>query len=716
MDAVASLLTPRSIAVIGASADPAKTTGKPTRFLRRHGFSGTVYPVNPRANEIDGWRCYPSVESLPEPPDVGLVLLGPDHAAAQLRALSARGAKAAIVLAGGYSETGESGATRQAELRDAAGHMRLLGPNTIGLVNVTASIPLSASGALAMDAIPSGAIGIVSQSGGILGSILSRAVGRGIGLSTLVATGNEADLDLSDMLAALADDPATRVVALYIEAIRDPVRFKSAVERVHAAGKPMVAYKVGRSESGARAAISHTGAMAGNDDVYDAVLHQYGIIRAGTFDDLLDVPLALSSGRRMTGNRVAILTSTGGAGTLVADNLGLRGMETPPPDPATAERLGRLPIGDQAVLDRNPIDVTLAGLRPEILKEAVAALVESSTYDAVAVVVGSSGVSDPDLMASALGANLAATTKPLVAYVSPYAPRATARLTELGIPAFASPESCAAALDGLRNTENRTTAWAGAKSPRQGDEPRAEAPMFAGPIDESAARTLFAAHGIPSVAEVIVSTPEEATSAAKNLAGPLVLKVLSSEIQHKTEAGGVALDLNRDTVGAALSRMIATVKDRTGVAASRFILQEQVTGGCEMILGFRQDPLGTVILVGAGGIAAELLQDRALAVLPPGNVLSADEAEGLVRRLRTFPLLDGYRGRPKSDLKALARAIADFSRMAATFQGRLLEAEINPLIVLGVGKGVRAADGLALFRASPSEKAPEGRRAARAHT
>lgn len=252
MSRVWQLLRPRSVAVVGASADPVKTAGRPVAYLRKHGFDGRIYPVNPKAAEIEGLRCYPDVRSLPEAPDVAIVLLSAQRTQQAIRELAGIGAGAAIVLASGYSETGEDGARRQRELRDAAGAMRILGPNTIGLVNLTDRITLSASGALAADQLVSGGIGLVSQSGGILGALLSRATARGIGFSKLISTSNEVDLDLADFIGALADDPATRVIALYVETIRNPGAFRAAARKAIQAGKPIVAFKIGRSESGLR--------------------------------------------------------------------------------------------------------------------------------------------------------------------------------------------------------------------------------------------------------------------------------------------------------------------------------------------------------------------------------------------------------------------------------------------------------------------------------
>lgn len=392
MNAIAKLMQPASVAVIGASADPAKTAGRPIAYLQKHGFQGAIYPVNPRYQSIAGLACYADVDALPAAPDVGIVLLGADRAHAAVEALAKRGTAAAIVLASGYAETGEAGAHRQARLKEAAGSMRVLGPNTIGVVNLTDRVTLSASGALDTDDFTVGGVSVVSQSGGILGALLSRAADRGTGLSKLVSTSNEVDLDVSDFIDFFVDDAATSVIALYLEGLRDPARFRVAARKAAGAGKPIVVYKIGRSESGARSAVSHTGALAGEDRMYDALFRDAGVIRANTFGDLLDIPNALASGRTLRGKRVAILTSTGGAGTLVADNLGLAGFDTPAPDPDTAAALRALQTGDHAVLDRNPIDVTLAGLQPDLLRRAIRTLADSPSYDAVTVIAGSSSI------------------------------------------------------------------------------------------------------------------------------------------------------------------------------------------------------------------------------------------------------------------------------------------------------------------------------------
>ena len=693
MNAISRLLQPRSVAIIGASADAAKTAGRPVSYLLKHGFAGDIYPVNPKVDRIGELVCYPDIASLPAVPDVGIVLLGAERAHLAVRDLAARGCAAAIVLASGYTETGEDGARRQKQLMEAAGGVRILGPNTIGLVNLTDNIVLSATGALEMEHFPVGGIGVVSQSGGILGALLSRAAARGVGLSKLISTSNEVDLELADFIDHLADDEATKVIALYVETVRDPAKFRSACLKAARAGKPVVAFKIGRSEAGAKAAVSHTGALAGADRMYDALFKQVGVIRAQTFSDLLDIPAALATGRMLHGKRVAILTSTGGAGTLVSDDLGMAGFDTPAPDAATAEALRALQTGDHAVLDRNPIDVTLAGLKPDLLRGAINVLLKSPSYDALTIIVGSSSLAMPELLAGAIQDCLPNSDKPVIAYVSPHAPEVGALLTQRGVPAFAAAESCTAALRAMFQAAEL--------------KPQVESSALAaavavdglpkGSLDEYQAKQLFTRFGVPCAGERIVASPAEAEAAARELGGRVVLKILSAEITHKSDVGGVAVNLSAETIGARLTAMASEVEAKAGVLPKRFLVQEMVGGGTELILGMHRDALGTAILLGMGGVTAELFKDTTMRLLPPTGGLSRADALAMAQELKTWPLLDGFRGRPLADVDALVTAIVAFSQMAAQLSERLVEAEINPVFVLPKGQGVRAADGVVVL-------------------
>ena len=695
--AIQKLMEPRSIAVIGASTDPKKTAGRPIAYLQKHHFKGKIYPINPRVEEVAGLKCYPDIASLPETPDVAIVMVGTDKTLIAVKELAAIGTPAAIVLTSGFAEHGPEGLQKQEELLRAAGSMRILGPNTIGMVNITDDIPLSPSSALEMDEFPKGSVSVISQSGGILGSLLSRAAACGLGLSKLVSTSNEADLGLADFVDYLIDDPSTKVIVLYIESIRHPEKFRAAALRAKHAGKPIVVYKVGKSEAGIRAAISHTGALAGTDKMYDALFKQTGIIRANRFSDFLDIPAALSSGRVLKGKRVAILTSTGGAGTLVADSLGEWGFETPAPDEETAERLRALQPGDQAVLDRNPIDVTLAGLQPDLLRGAISALLDSSTYDALILILGSSSLAMPDLMAGAVRDCMTSSDKPVIAYVSPHAPIAGALMTRLGVPAFSQPESCSVALSSMLHA-SQLTAQVHKQEIVSSIPEGVDLAKLHGSLDEYEAKNLFSAFGIPGVREVKLSLRSPDLSALKPLGEKIVLKILSGAIAHKTEVGGVALNVLPTEISQRMHSMSSHVQEKTDCIIEHFLAQEMVQGGLEFMVGMHRDPLGTAILVGMGGVTAELFKDTQMRFLTPGQVLSEQDALDMLRELKTWPLLDGYRGRAKCDVNALTKVIVQFSNMAASLEDRLLECEINPIFVFGEGQGVKAADGIAVFK------------------
>jgi len=682
---------PRSVAIVGGSADPSRIAGRPVKFLRRGRFTGEAYLVNPNTPVVEGFTSVASVEELPHPPEVAFVATGARAAVGAVKELSAIGTPVAIVLASGYAETGAEGVALQQALLDAAGPMRIVGPNTLGVINLSDGVYLSASDALETPGLESGRIGVASQSGGIMASLLSRAAGAGVGFSKLFATGNEADIEVSDCVEYFAEDEETSVVALYLETLRDPDRFLAAALHAARRGKRLVCYKVGRSVAGALAATSHTGALAGSDRVFDAFFERAGILRVTRFSELLEVPAALATNKTMPGRRIGILTTTGGAGTLVADALGALGFELPQPSAAVVERLTAVLPDIELDLAHNPIDLTLAGIREEVMVPVIETLIANDDFDAIVVVVGASGVAQPRLVADPLIACAARPgAKPIFAYVSPHIPEVLARLNREGVPAFEAPEACAAALDAL--VEARATLPATreiAPDPLVATRGRL--------LREDEAKGLLASYGIASPRRAVAETPEAASVVAGALDAPLVVKVLAEGIAHKSDVGGVALGVSSGDVRSVAATIVARVREAVPSVVLTGILVEEMCSGTEMILGMVRDPaLGQTILLGSGGIAAELLGDTALA-LPP---LSHDEARALIGRLRLAPLLEGARGLPPKDVDALAAVIVAFSRFVIDQGGTLIEAEINPLVVLEPGAGVFAVDALVRVEAS----------------
>jgi acyl-CoA synthetase (NDP forming) len=391
----------------------------------------------------------------------------------------------------------------------------------------------------------------------------------------------------------------------------------------------------------------------------------------------------------MAGGRVAILTSTGGAGTLLADNCGLAGIDVPLPDDATTERLATLLNEDQAAIGRNPVDVTLAGLQPELFRGAITALLESPSYDAVVVVIGSSALARPDIVAGAIVECQGGSHKPMLAYVSPHAPHLVRLLNEKGIPAFATPESCATVLRALRRR-----AVPPAPAAVQADD-TVLAGLPSGNLNEAESKALFARFGMPVTREHTAADAGAAEAAARALGGDVVLKILARDIAHKSDIGGVKVGLTAGQLPEECAAMLERVRAAGAPAPEGFLVQERIRGGVEMILGFHRDPqLGPVILLGAGGVAAELFQDTALRLLP----IARSDAEAMVEELKAVRLLRGFRGAPPADIPALVDAVMTFAAMAGAAGDRLLEAEINPLFVLPEGQGARAVDGLAVLR------------------
>ncbi len=690
-----ALLSPESIALIGASADERKTTSRPQRYLRRHGFAGALYPVNPSRDQIFGEVAYGSPGELPSGIDHAHIMLPTERVIETVRACGEQGVKCASILAGGFAEAGEAGRSLQQELLGAAEKygMRLLGPNCIGVINVTDGITISANAVLEMATLMPGRVGLVSQSGSLIGAILSRGQARGQGFSKLISVGNEADLKLGEVADLLVDDPATDIILLFLETIRDADRIALMTGRAVAAGKPVIAYRLGKSDLGAELATSHTGALAGNDAAIDAFLDDVGILRVDSFEGLLEMgalalghkPRALSSRRR-----VAVLTTSGGGGAMVVDRLGLYGIDVPaPPEHLRQElRQADIEIGPDRL-----IDVTLAGARPEVYGGILRALMASDHVDAVVAVVGSSAQFHPELAVRPI-LDLKGQPKPLAVFLTPEADASLALLAQAGVAAFRTPESCADAVAAILR-------WR--LSPKPQGLPAATVDQVAHRIfehsgTEADALEVFRALGISIVRSQTIAGPDDRDAISSIDFFPVAVKVLSPDIAHKTEIGGVVLGIeDADSLCRASRNIVESVAQHAPAARIDGILvQAMATGVAECLVGFKRDPhVGPLAVVGIGGTLAELYGDVAVRCAP----VSADIAIEMIESLQGAPLLRGFRGRPKGDIPALARAVAALSELARfTGANQVLEAEINPLIVKVQGDGVVAADGLIVKR------------------
>lgn len=677
---VEALLRPRAVGLLGASGDPNKNTGRPQRFLAKHGFNGTIVPVNPGRSEVQGLRAYPHLADAGEPVDHAFVMVPNDAVEDAIEDCAAAGCKVATIYTDGFAETGEDGRRRQEALVARARELglRILGPNSMGVISPASAMPLSVNAVLEQDVLPKGRIGLISQSGTILGTLLSRGTARGIGFSHMLSLGNEADLGLGELVDVLVDDPDTDAIVLFIEAIRDAVSLARAARRAYEAGKPIIAYKLGRSDVGKRLAVSHSGALAGEDKATDAFFRAHGIIRVDMLETLFELPLLAIGRRPPEGQRVAVVTTTGGGAASVADRLGAAGLELVSPPKSVRQAMAEHGLS----LGHGPIvDLTMAGTRKGVYGAALAALLDSPECDGIVCVVGSSGQFHPELAVEPiLGAKGA--KKPVAAFIVPQADASLRLLAENGLAAFRTPE---AAADGL-------AAFFRWRAPVEAPaSPTADLahPKVATPMDEALALAFFDALGVPVPAHQVLQPGETAC----DLPFPVALKVLSPDLAHKTEAGGVRLRLaDQAALDRAAAEIVDGVKAHAPDARVRGLLAESMESGLgEVLAGFRRDPiLGPLVVLSPGGILAEVYGDAAIRIAP----IDHRQAHEMIAEVKGLAPLRGYRGLPEGDLAALADVLVRLSDLARDDAPTVAEAEINPLIVRAKGRGVVAVDGL----------------------
>ncbi len=678
-----SLFSPQSVAIVGQSDDVTKTAGRPLKYLRQVGFGGRIYPINPRRREVLGERAYASLAALPEAPEHVYIVAPTEPAIEAVAECGRLGVKVATVLADGFAETGPVGEAREARLKDicAATHLRIVGPSSLGIVDLRSKAMLTANAAFDEADLPVGRILAASHSGSMIGALLSRGKARGIGFAGLVSVGNEVDLSLGEICEATLDDPGIDGYMLFLETLRHADALRRFAQKAAAANKPVIAYKLGRSEEARELAVSHTGALAGEDDVADAFLADCGIARVDTLDGLIEglpllkrVPQVLPGVRKAT---VGVVTTTAGGATMVVDPLASRGVTVAAPTPETLARI-RAATG----IDVKParlIDLTTTGARYEAMKAALDILINAPEFDLIVAVVGSSARFLPERAVKPI-TDCAGAAKPIAAYLVPEAPQALAALSAAGVPNFRTPEACADAVAAALRRRAPRIATSRPISKRAASENPGRA------FDELEAYALFDRLNIERAPALAIDV--DVTGApALPFPYPVAVKALTADIQHKTEVGGVELNLqDSDALIAAIARIAANVGSRL----KRVLVQPMVTALGEVLVGYRIDrDVGPLVMLAAGGVLAEIYRDRSLR-LAPVDLATAQEMIGEVRELTA---LAGYRNRPAGDLEALASTIVALSRLA-TMDEPVAEAEINPLMVRPKGEGVVAVDAL----------------------
>ena len=694
------LFNPRSVAVIGASQDLASISGQPIVHLMAKAFQGKIYPVNPRYQQVAGLQCYPDVRSLPETPDVLVVAVAANRVPDALRQAGERGVPFAVILTSGFAEAGEEGRRAQRELAEIARAygMLAIGPNCQGYMNIADGIHVGFGAPYGLT-YRKGAVSLTSQSGAFGNSIVMIADAEGLGFRRYISTGNESVISSLDLFEYLLEDAGTKLIAGYVEGFQDAHRLLALGRRALRAGKPILVWKVGTSEAGAKAAASHTANLGGAIALYRAAFRQTGIVEVNDIGDLADCAKALLPGRLPKGNRIVVVTISGGAGIAMADRCTEAGLALPALEPETIAALKTVLPSYAAVA--NPLDVTGSLLNdPGMLKETLERLARDPNVDMIGMALAAaSGRLATDLAREIVRISDELQVPVLVAWNAD--PRSAGDayriLDEAGIPRYQSPVRCARGAGAL---------WQYAKARRRQEQIDREKPLTISRLDVKArlsgrstdlaeyeAKRVLAEYGIAVTREQLATSRDEAARIAAEIGFPVAMKIQSSGIPHKTEAGGVRIGVaGADAARAAFDEIMANAAEHApGAKLDGVLVQEMVHGGIEVILGVNNDPLfGPAVMVGLGGVFAEVMRDVSFRLAP----ITLSEAHEMIRELRAFPILDGARGRPKADVEALAQTLLRLSALALDLKDEVAELDVNPLFVLPAGHGVRAGDAL----------------------
>lgn len=685
-EALRALFAPRSIALVGAT-DRSRWSVNTYVNLKALGFPGRIHLVHPKNPTVHGAPAVPSLSAIGEPVDLAYIMVPTDQVLPVLEECAGLGIRHAVVLTAGFGETDAAGQAREARLVDYARRhgQVLLGPNGNGYINATARI--APYGLPITPPLKSGPVGIILQSGALASAVLTLTQVRAVGISLLVSMGNEAMIGATDVLEYLLEDPATRVVAMFLETVRDPARFSTLAERALERGKPLVVFKVGRSAAGAEAARAHTGALVGDDAVNRAAFRKYGIVQVESLEDLIVTAGLMAYTPELPGPRLAAVTASGGASEIIADRAQDEGLELPPfaPDTTAALRTFLPPFATV----QNPLDVTgYVVVERDLQTRALEVVLRDPGFDFLLYLVQPPREAPPD------PAPLLAQFDHLAAVVrESRRPVVTMSTTFTDLSAFGQEVVDRTGLHFVGSVHHGLAAlgravWWHARrrkgvAPRRWIDPAPPPPdAVAGPWSEAAARAFLTREGIPVVPGTVVRDREAAVDAARRFGGPVALKVVSPDILHKTDVGGVRLDLEGpQAVGEAFDAIVAAVRARRPDAHVEGVLVSPMRrGGVELLVGMVRDPVwGPVLAVGLGGIWVEVLRDVAFDVLPT----QPEEVEGLLRNLKAAPLLAGGRGRAPADLARVASVVTRVGDIALRYGERLAELEINPLWVSG---------------------------------
>jgi acetate---CoA ligase (ADP-forming) len=710
---IGKLLWPQSVAVVGASSDVQGLRGRILQTILSHPFVGRVYPVSRSATEVQGLKAYPSVDVLPEPTDLAILIVPAQYVPTELERCGRAGIKAAMILSSGFAEEGDTGARMQDEISVIARRydMAVSGPNSEGFANIPAAFCPTFSPALDKNAGPikparalgASQVSVISQSGGLGFAVFDRARPRNFAFRHVVSTGNEAALEAFDFVDYMLDEDMTDVFLLLLEDVKSPEKFKRVADKALRAGKPIIVGKIGRSEAGSRAVASHTAALAGSEKSYRAMFDRYGVIEARELNDLIDFAVGfLACGDRMpVGRRIGICTASGGAGVWMADACAAAGLEIPVLDEATRKSIDVHipPYGTS----QNPVDCTAQGVHKLGYATFAHLIAQSPLIDGIVVVVTARRSAFLEIDLPKLENLKTDSRKPIFmwTYTLP-SDRSVEILNAAGYPLFTDTSGCARtirAMGDYRALRERTLNKPQAACSRHpaADKIRAALAASAPVLSEYRARSLLEAYGINGNIGTLAGSAAEAEAAARIIGGPVAVKVQSADILHKTEVGGVALNVVPEDARAAYERVLESAKRFVPAAEIEGVLvQPMVPAGREVIVGISRDECwGPLLMLGLGGVMVEALGDAVLAPVP----LDDEAAFALIHRLKASAVFGPYRGMPPADTEALAHLMVKLSQFAFDHADDVAEVDLNPVIVHGKGNGVTVVDALIVKRA-----------------
>ncbi len=692
---------PKSIAILGASRDLITISGQPLSHLVNHGYTGKLYPVNPRYDEILGHKCYPALADLPETPDLVLILINASRVADMLEQCGKKGVPYVIIFSSGFSEMGGEGVALQQRIAEVARrhNIGVVGPNCQGMMNVADRAWAGFGSVFFANDYPAGRVSMVSQSGGFGFSVLSLCSEGGLAFRQMVTTGNEIGVTSLEFIDYFVRDPHTDIIVCYLEGSRDVRRTTEIGLKAMDAGKPILMWKVGNTDEGQKAAASHTANLGGAMALYKASFKQSGIIQVDDIQDVVDYGRMFRCGKLPRGNRIAMITVSGGAGILMTDECVSRGMRLASLAPQTVEKLREFvpSFGSLA----NPVDVTAAIFNDlALIRRTLQAIVDDPGVDCIALLNASLQGEIATKIAAEIIAIANTTDKPIACAWSArdeMAKDAYAALDEACIPHYKSPVRCGrayAAMSGYAEAKRRIEA-------QRGEQPlvlkKYQSKQLltnrVADVAEYEAKKVLAEYGIRVTQEELATTRDQALALAKKIGYPVAIKVQSPDISHKSEARAVKLGINTDAeLSAAYDEVLANAKAYNANAKIEGVLvQEMLRGGTEAILGITNDPLfGPAVMFGLGGIFAEIMKDVSFRLAPVTPAMARE----MIEEIKGYPLLTGARGRPHADIEALADAIVKLSALAVDLQDHVAELDINPLFVMEKGKGVVAADAL----------------------